>query len=427
MTSIRGINVQGNGIGEVEIATRISNLETVILLEEQERERRILNDRIVFSNELSAKNSIKWAREREIVEQLRREADIVGEAFKKKLAALVSALIIAYWTSHPSLRQSGEILSELTADMKVLTSRAFDKTLSATEGFLHKAGDYALRAAEFFGTKAVVLGEAALQHGEILSAKAADKVQVLGEAALQQGEILSAKAAVKAQEFRVAAVEQSHIVGARAVELGDKAIAGAKSLGHQLSAAAVEQAHQLGDAAQIAGTRAIEKTEEMMQTRTREVEEVFEEVDLDFVEDIKYTLTWEQLTTLEELERNHRMKERLAIEGFLLALQTSDLIKNVEGYHAPEPNRWYATAVLEEFERKRRFLEDRVDQTAIRNAHTIAYFVFTYSNMKSRQPTIQIPTVTEIIIPTITETVTKKKEVLIVAPPAASVTARAAM
>jgi len=393
--TIQGINVQGNGLGEVEIAERVANLESVLLLEEHERARRIHHDRCVCEFELRTRqNSKKSTFDMEASEQLRREMDIVGEEFKKELAHSVSALVDP---SHSTLRKSAEMMiSDLSSSVKDIRTLASDfavkTTLSATEAILdkaHKLGEYAYRAVEFFGVK----------------------VQDMGDAALQKGEILGAKAADKAQELKTAAVEQSQIVGAKAVELGAKAIAGAQSLGQQLGEAAIDQAQQLGDAAQMAGTRAIEKTEELMQTGQEKVQEVWEEVNLTFAYEAQ-TLSWDQLTLLEELERNHRMKDRLAIEGFLLALQTSDLIKDLEGYRG-EPNRWYATAVLEEFERKRRFLEDRVDHTSLRHAHTIAYFVLTHFRFNKALPA-----------PVIEPIMSKKQEIVSAPPP---VTGLAAM
>jgi len=80
-----------------------------------------------------------------------------------------------------------------------------------------------------------------------------------------------------------------------------------------------------------------------------------------------------QLTTWENEEREFRMNPEPIMQRFALALRTSDLIKDWQGYQWEDaPNRHYATAVMEAYERKRRFLQDEADQTSMDNAKQLA-------------------------------------------------------
>jgi len=346
-TTIYGITVQGTGltIDEAEYSERRANLNAVRKLEEQERTRRIGDEQMLDRHDFSARIAahyqvIAWEEE----ERERRIQDVIGaEEYRRLLANKVSASISSDILK-PSLR-----IYKAAGDLLATAKQAGQDLISG-------AGGFASRAVHFFGGKAS-------EQAHVLS----EKVQDLSNKAYEQAQVLTAQVADKTSE-------QAHILTEKAQTLGTKTADQA----HAVYAQTVEMAQNLGEKVVNFGSQTID--------------------------DAVYIMTISKLNYLEETERLYRTTTGLTAERFLLALRASSLVKDFiiefdTRYRLEsEPNRWYATSVLEEFERTRRMSES-YDKTAQRNANRVAHIVHLHNiQVTSYKPQpLQIKKVSELL------------------------------
>jgi len=369
--AIQGINVQGNGLVYAEIAERTANLAIVKLMEEQERERRIAQGENL--DWVAHKMSMNAIHKMESKEQLLRSLSLKAEQRKMYLAAEVSRLIEEHCDDtlrEISLMSSTDVLADAAyAGKEMLLNTAYavehvgekaiESALMAKEHAVEKAhqiGNYAMKTAAFFGWKAVAQAQA-------LSDAVTGQAQFLGEKAMEKAHSLTDATLEQALHVREAAVAKVQDLGGFAAEKTKEAVDQAQAFGAHLKEAASDKATELVDKSLESAKQTVEAGAALA---TEALDNSIRSIDLI------------QLTTSEEFEREYRMTAGLTAERFLLALRTSDLIKDWEGYKALEPNRWYATAILEEFERKRRFVEDELDSTPLKNAKAVAYFILTH-------------------------------------------------
>jgi len=375
-TSIYGINVKATGLAfdQEEQTERFNNLLNVRDLEEQERLRRVSETRDLYLAiqrfRISARKDASEAQE---TERQSRLADPVSENIRRIMANGFSASI-AKDIQTPSLRLRS-VAAGLVSDAKLFGQDIYSA-----------AGEYAHRAANFFGYKQAQAVEKASQlaqtfkgqayeQAHLLSEKATETAQNVKDQAWDKAHSLSEKALEQAQSLKGQAVEQAQILAGKASEtthlLGEKVSQQAQNLGEK----AKEQAHLLGEKAVSFGAEAYNDALSYFWTRTT-------------------------FSAMQETEREWRMTSGLNIERFLNALKVSDLIKATDLYNPDfEPNRWYATTILEEFERKRRFLADKTDKTALNNAKSLSHAIH-LRNIKERSyrpQAKQIKLVSEVI------------------------------
>jgi len=347
--------------------------------------------------------AIAWEEEER---QSRIQDSIGSEEYKQLLANKVSASI-AKDILTPSLK------IQLAAGNLVAAAK------QASQGFISGAGDFAYRAAHFFGAKASAQAHALTDKAQSLKAQAADKayeqvhnftekVSDLSNKAYEQAQALSGQVAQKTSE-------QVYDLTSKVQNLTFQAADQAQVLRTQVADKAQETLNQINEGAQNLGAQVQGGFREVI-GNVQEFSDKAIHFGTQSYEDAVYMLTISKLNYLEETERLWRTTTGLTVERFLLALKVSSMVKDFiiaydRSYNEEdEPNRWYATSILEDFERTRRLVESN-DKTALRNAKRVAHIV----HLRNIQTTSYRPQPAQ--IKKVSEVLAKKAEATVSAAP----------